>query len=78
MTLMEVEIGKKVTVQTIGGERSFRRRLMELGLTPNTEVELVRIAPLGDPVELRVRGSALSIRRAEAGAIRVLASPSTA
>lgn len=58
-------------VDTVGGERSFRRRLMELGLLAGTRVEVVRVAPLGDPLELRVRGCNLSIRAAEAQGITI-------
>ena len=72
MTLAKIAIGEVVTVQTVGGERSFRRRLMELGLVPGTRVQLVGIAPLGDPLELLVRGASLSIRRAEAEAVRIV------
>lgn len=66
MTLAHARIGQRLTVTRIGGERSFRRRLMELGLVPGTPVELVGVAPLGDPIELLVRGCSLSIRRGEA------------
>ena len=53
-------------MERVGGERAFRRRLMELGLVPGTKVEMVGVAPLGDPIELLVRGCSLSIRRGEA------------
>ena len=66
-----IQIGQVVQITRIGGEGSFRRRLLELGLVPGTRVELLRVAPLGDPVELLVRGASLSIRKAEAGAIEV-------
>lgn len=66
MTLAHARIGERLTVERVGGERSFRRRLMELGLVPGTPVELVGVAPLGDPIELLVRGCSLSIRRGEA------------
>ena len=56
-------------VETIGGERAFRRRLMELGLVPGTPVVLRQVAPLGDPLELEVRGCRLSIRRREAAEV---------
>jgi Fe2+ transport system protein FeoA len=71
MLLSQIQIGQIVQITRIGGEGSFRRRLLELGLVPGTRVELVRVAPLGDPVELLVRGASLSIRKAEAGAIEV-------
>lgn len=60
-------------IEHVGGEGSFRRRLMELGLVPGTRVELVGVAPLGDPLELLVRGASLSIRRSEAETIRITA-----
>jgi Fe2+ transport system protein FeoA len=71
MLLSEIPLGQVVQITRIGGEGSFRRRLLELGLVPGTRVELVRVAPLGDPVELLVRGASLSIRKAEASAIEV-------
>jgi ferrous iron transport protein A len=71
VTLARIAVGEVVTVQAVGGERSFRRRLMELGLVPGTRVQLIGVAPLGDPVELLVRGASLSIRRAEAEAVSV-------
>jgi len=71
MNLAETRIGQVVTVEHVAGEGSFRRRLMELGLVPGTRVEVVGIAPLGDPMELLVRGGSLSIRRAEAEGVAV-------
>lgn len=70
-SLADLKLGDVVSVEHVGGERAFRRRLMELGLVPGTRVELVAVAPLGDPLELLVRGSSLSIRRADASAVRV-------
>jgi ferrous iron transport protein A len=66
MTLAHAHLGERLTIERVDGERSFRRRLMELGLVPGTHVELVGVAPLGDPLELLVRGCSLSIRRSEA------------
>jgi ferrous iron transport protein A len=71
MTLDETEVGSTVHVEDVGGDRSFRRRLMELGLVPGTRVRLNGVAPLGDPLELVVRGCNLSIRRSEARSVRV-------
>ncbi len=71
MNLAETRIGQVVTVEHVAGEGSFRRRLMELGLVPGTRIEVVGIAPLGDPMELLVRGGSLSIRRAEARGVAV-------
>lgn len=73
MTLVEVPLRSTVTLVRVGGERAFRRRLMEMGLVPGTAVELRNVAPLGDPLELAARGCRLSIRRAEAACIEVRA-----
>ena len=58
-------------VAVIGGSRSFRRRLMEMGLVPGTEVAVIGVAPLGDPLQIEVRSSRWSIRRIEAEQIAV-------
>jgi ferrous iron transport protein A len=71
MVLSDIKPGQIVEVVNVAGQSSFRRRLMELGLVPGTRVELLRVAPLGDPVELLVRGASLSIRKAEARVIEV-------
>lgn len=71
--LADLALRGLAVIEHVGGEGSFRRRLMELGLVPGTRVELVGIAPLGDPLELLVRGASLSIRRAEAESIRIVA-----
>jgi Fe2+ transport system protein FeoA len=63
--------GDRAVITGLEGENGLVRRLMELGLVPGTAVEVVRFAPLGDPVELRVRGVHLSIRRSEAEMIHV-------
>lgn len=73
MNLGQASVGQIVEVQHVGGERAFRRRLMELGLVPGTRVQLVGVAPLGDPIELLVRGCSLSIRRADAACVAVSA-----
>jgi Fe2+ transport system protein FeoA len=66
--------GQSGCVRSLACEASVRRRLLELGLLPGTHVEVVRRAPLGDPLELRLRGYRLSLRAAEAAAISVEAS----
>jgi Fe2+ transport system protein FeoA len=78
MTLGDVPVGTAVIVTAVGGEAGFRRRLMELGVLPGTRVEFVRVAPLGDPMELRVRGCSLSVRRDQARAIVVERLPGVA
>lgn len=58
-------------IARVDGEHAFRRRLLELGLLPGTRVEVLRVAPLGDPIELWCRGGNLSIRHREAQQIEV-------
>lgn len=77
LTLEQVVPGKAVVVEKVGGARAFRRRLMELGIIPGTRVEVLRIAPFGDPMELSARGCNLSIRAAEAREVQVQVLPAT-
>jgi Fe2+ transport system protein FeoA len=63
--------GERGIIARLNGDPTVTRRLMELGLVPGTTVELVRRAPLGDPIELAVRGVHLSLRRSEASHIHV-------
>jgi len=71
MTLLDAQKGQWTTVVAVGGERSFRRRLLEMGFIAGTRVRMVGVAPMGDPMEFELRGGRLSIRKAEAGAIEV-------
>ena len=71
MTLKEVPVGSKVTIARLAGEGAIKRRIMDMGLRKGTEVEVVRVAPIGDPIELSVRGYALSIRKDEAATVEV-------
>lgn len=70
-SLAEIPLGKAVVVREVAGARAFRRRLLEMGLVPGTEVRIVTIAPLGDPLQIEVRGGQWSIRRREAAQIEV-------
>ena len=70
-TLAELDRGSRAVLDAVGGERSFRRRLMEMGLVPGTEVAVVDVAPLGDPIQIEVRHARISIRRLEAAVITV-------
>lgn len=70
-TLKEVPVGGRATVKRIHGEGPLRRRIMDMGITKGTEIFVRKVAPLGDPVELTVRGYELSIRKNEAEAIEV-------
>ena len=70
-TLALLGVGASGVVRRVSGPRAVTRRLLEMGLVPGTAVTLRRIAPLGDPLELRVRDYALSIRRADAAGIEL-------
>jgi ferrous iron transport protein A len=70
-SLAEIPLGRAVTVAGVNGPRAFRRRLLEMGLVPGTEVKIVTIAPLGDPLQIEVRGGQWSIRRTEAAQIQI-------
>lgn len=69
--LSELAPGERGTVAKVAGDADAARRLMELGLMRGTTVEVIRLAPLGDPLEVRVRGFMLTLRRAEAEHIEV-------
>ncbi|MBR2181939.1 MAG: ferrous iron transport protein A [Acidaminococcaceae bacterium] len=71
MTLNEVPVGGVCTVTKLNGEGKLRRRIMDMGITKGVEIKVVKIAPLGDPMELNVRGYELSIRKSEAESIEV-------
>jgi Fe2+ transport system protein FeoA len=70
-SLAEIPLGRSAKVTGVDGPRAFRRRLLEMGLVPGTEVRVVTIAPLGDPLRIELRGGQWSIRRAEAARIEV-------
>ena len=69
--LTDIALHRWATIATIGGGRSFRRRLMEMSLLPGSAVRVVGKAPMGDPLILETRSGRLSIRRREAGVIEV-------
>ena len=70
-TLKEVAIGETVKVVKLHGEGAVKRRIMDMGLTKGTEIYVRKVEPLGDPVELTVRGYELSLRKADAEMIEV-------
>lgn len=70
-TLREAKIGDKVRIVKLHGEGAVKRRIMDMGMTKGTEVYIRKTAPLGDPVEVTVRGYELSIRKADAEMIEV-------
>jgi len=69
--LREVPVGSSATVKKIHGEGAVKRRIMDMGITKGVEVYVRKVAPLGDPVEIRVRGYELSLRKADAENIEV-------
>lgn len=70
-TLRETKVGDVVRVVKLCGEGAVRRRIMDMGLTKGTQVQIRKVAPLGDPIEVTVRGYELSIRKADAEMIQV-------
>ena len=70
-TLKQVKVGETVRVVKLHGEGAVKRRIMDMGLTKGTEVYVRKVAPLGDPVELTVRGYELSLRKADAEMVEV-------
>ena len=70
-TLRQAKIGETVKVVKLHGEGAVRRRIMDMGLTRGVEVYIRKVAPLGDPVEITVRGYELSLRKADADMIEV-------
>ena len=71
MTLKDAKIGQTVTVTKITGEGVVKRRIMDMGITKGVEVYVRKVAPLGDPVEVTVRGYELSLRKADSQMIEV-------
>lgn len=72
-TLDNIKEGQTVEVVKVHGEgSSLRRRLLDMGITPNTKLTFVRSAPLGDPIELNVRGYSLTIRKSDATLVEVM------
>lgn len=70
-TLRDVQIGDTVRVLKIHGEGSVRKRVMDMGITKNVEIYLRKVAPLGDPIEINVRGYELGLRKEDASIIEV-------
>ncbi|MBP0983306.1 MAG: ferrous iron transport protein A [Oscillospiraceae bacterium] len=71
-TLREAKIGQTVTVKKLNGEGAIKRRIMDMGITKGVEIYVRRVAPLGDPVEVTVRGYELSLRKADAEMIETV------
>ena len=72
MTLKELPVGKSVLITAVGGEGILRCRLLDMGLIPNTRVTVQKIAPMGDPMEIRLRSYELTLRMDDAAQIEIL------
>lgn len=70
-TLANLKIGQKGIIKVITAELSLRQRLYDLGLTPGTEIEVIQFAPLGDPLEITLRGYRLSMRKIDAAFVEL-------
>ena len=70
-TLRDMKVGETATVVKLQGEGAVKRRIMDMGITKGVEVHIRKVAPLGDPIELNVRGYELSLRKADAEMIEV-------
>ena len=70
-TLKDVKIGETAVIEKLHGEGALKRRIMDMGITKGTEIFVRKVAPLGDPMELNIRGYELSIRKADAEMIEV-------
>ena len=71
MTLKNIQVGESARVLSVGGEGALRQHFLDMGITPGTEVTLVKLAPMGDPIELQIRGYELTLRLADADRIEV-------
>ena len=70
-TLKDVRIGETVRVNKVGGEGALKRRIMDMGITKGVSIKVMKVAPLGDPVEITVRGYELTLRKADCEKIEV-------
>ena len=71
MTLGDAKVGTTVVVTKIDGDSAYKRRIMDMGITKGSELFIRKVAPLGDPVEITVRGYELSVRKADAQCVEV-------
>ena len=70
-TLKDIAVGSKATIQSVGGSGALRQHLLDMGLIPHTEVTVRKVAPLGDPMELHLRGYTMTLRKEDAARIEV-------
>ena len=71
MTLNKLEVGKTAVIRSVGGKGELRLRLLDMGLIPHTRVKMQKIAPMGDPLEIQVRGYELTLRAEDAAGIEL-------
>ena len=71
MTLNDMKICQSAVVTAVGGEGALRRRLLDMGITPRTALMVRKMAPLGDPIEIRIRGYELTLRKADCAMVEV-------
>ena len=69
MTLRDLEIGQTARITTVGGEGALRQHFLDMGVIPGAEVTLIKYAPMGDPMELRIHGYELTLRKTEAACV---------
>ena len=70
-TLKEIKVGQRAKIVRVHGEGALRRRIMDMGITKRVEIYIRKVAPLGDPIEINVRGYELSLRKADAEMIEI-------
>ena len=70
-TLRDVSVGETVVVKKLNGEQALKRRLMDMGITKDSEIYVRKTAPLGDPVEITIRGYELSVRKEDASCVEI-------
>lgn len=71
MTLKDLKPGQQGTVTSLGSKGPVKRRIMDMGVTPGTVIKVIKVAPLGDPIEVNIRGYELSLRKDEAEQIQI-------
>ena len=71
LSVADLEIGERGAVETVAGRGAVKRRIMDMGMVPGAVVEIIQVAPLGDPIEIKLKGYRLALRREEASRVRV-------
>ena len=71
MTLRDAQVGSTVVVAKVGGDSAYKRRIVDMGITKGSELYIRKVAPLGDPVEITVRGYELTVRKDDAQCVQV-------